>query len=295
LIIQQNETETNLYVVKGKLNLQFDAEPTRPQTCFTLLEQQPPLRVIRAFELAEGGALVHLHNLSGGILGGDQLELKVTVEAGAKAQLTGTSATRIYRSRGENLTANQLTEVSVGENALLEFLAEPIIPFAGSRYQQQTRIELAPGAGLFWWETVAPGREAKGEVFEYDLFQSQLDLSGGGKLLALERLRLEPKQRALTSPARLGPYRYFSTFYICRVGLEATRWRTLENELNEIAQTLTQPGQSLWGVSTLPAHGLVVRALCQRGREIAPGLLAFWKAAKLALYGQVATPPRKIY
>jgi urease accessory protein len=228
-------------------------------------------------------------------LGGDQLELKVAVEAEARAMLTGTSATRIYRSRGEELTATQLTEVKVGENALLEFLAEPIIPFAGSRYLQQTRIELGPGAGLFWWETVTPGREAKGEIFEYNLFQSHLDLSAGGKLLALERIRLEPKLRPLTSPARLGPYRYFSTFYICRVGLEASRWRTLENELSEIALQLTRPGESLWGVSTLPAHGLVVRVLCQRGREIAPGLLAFWKAAKLSLYGQVATPPRKIY
>jgi urease subunit gamma len=143
---------------------------------------------------------------------------------------------------------------------------------------------------LFWWETVTPGREAKGEIFEYNLFQSHLDLSAGGKLLALERIRLEPKLRPLTSPARLGPYRYFSTFYICRVGLEASRWRTLENELSEIALQLTRPGESLLGVSTLPAHGLVVRVLCQRGREIAPGLLAFWKAAKLALYGQVATP-----
>lgn len=291
----ETATKPNLYQASGKLDLRFEYDLARGQTRFKLLEQQPPLRVVRAFDLAEGGALVHLHNLSGGVLGGDHLELNVEVAPGAHAQLTGTSATRVYRSRGEGLTANQLTEVRVGENGLLEFLAEPVIPFAGSRYRQQARIELAPGAGLFWWETVAPGREAKGEVFEYDLFQTHLDLYGGERLLALERLRLEPKLSALTSPARLGPYRYFSTFYICRVGLEASRWRALENELSELAQQLSRPGESLWGVSTLPAHGLVIRALCRQGREIAPGLLTFWKAAKLALYGQVATLPRKIY
>jgi hypothetical protein len=48
-------------------------------------------------------------------------------------------------------------------------------------------------------------------------------------------------------------------------------------------------------VTTLPAHGLVVRALSVKGRAVAPGLLAFWRAAKLRLYGGAAVPPRKIY
>ncbi len=228
-------------------------------------------------------------------MGGDQLSLKVEIAPRAQAQLTATSATRLYRSRGEPVTATQLTEVRVAEGGRLEFLAEPLIPFAGSRFRQQTRIELGPGAGLFWWETVAPGREAKGELFEYELFQSQLDIFAGSNPLALERIRLEPHLRPLSSLARLGVYRYFSNFYICRVGLEAKSWQNLESELGAIAQELSRPGESLWGVSTLSAHGLIVRALCVKGREIPPGLLAFWKAAKLALYGQEARPPRKIY
>ncbi len=289
------EERTVAASVKGKLDLGFEYEPASGQTGFRLHQQQPPLRVVRAFPLDDGSSLVHLHNLSGGVLGGDRLELKVKVGPMAKAQLTGTSATRIYRSRGEQTTATQLNEIRVEEGGLLEFLAEPLIPFAGSRYRQETRIELAPGAGLFWWETITPGREAKGELFEYELFQASLSISATGKPIALERIQLEPRLRPLNSPTRLGPYRYFSSFYICRVGLEAKRWRLLENDLNEIAQMLTRPGESLWGISTLPAHGLLVRALCLRGREIAPGLLAFWKAAKWALYGQEAKPPRKIY
>ena len=50
--------------------------------------------------------------------------------------------------------------MAVAENDLLELLPDPLIPFAGSAYQQQTQIDLADNAGLFWWETIAPGREA---------------------------------------------------------------------------------------------------------------------------------------
>ncbi len=297
MIALENEVgaKAKLNSVKGKLDLGFEVDQTTGATRFKVFAQQPPLRVVRAFEIAGGGSLVHLHNLSGGVLGGDHLELKIAVGPGAQAQLTSTSATRLYRSRNAELTATQFTEVKVGEGGLLEFLGEPLIPFAASRYRQQTKIELAPGAGLFWWETVAPGREAKGELFEYELFQSYLDITTEGKPLVLERTRLEPQLRPLNSPARLGPYRYFASFYICRVGLAASRWRELENELSEIAQSLTRPGESLWGVSMLPAEGLLVRTLCLRGREIPPGLLAFWKVAKLALYGRTAILPRKIY
>jgi hypothetical protein len=48
-------------------------------------------------------------------------------------------------------------------------------------------------------------------------------------------------------------------------------------------------------VSTLVAHGLAIRAVSKQGRDIAHGLQAFWHAAKIALYGQPAIPPRKIY
>ncbi len=251
--------------------------------------------MVRAFPLDDGGALVHLHNLSGGVLGGDRLRLAVEVGPGAGAQLTSTGATRVYRSRREAPVAFQIQEFLVGENGLLEYVPDPLIPFAGSRYRQETRIEMGDGAGLFWWETVAPGREARDELFAYELFELKLDLAAAGKPLAVERIRLEPSLRPLRSPVRLGPYRYFSSLYACRVGVEAVRWRALEQRLGELAAQLTRPGEALWGVSTLPDHGLVIRALSVGGRDIAKGLPAFWQAAKLELYGRPAVPPRKTY
>jgi urease accessory protein len=279
---------------QGYLHLCFRLSAETAKTVLVTCRQQPPLKVVRAFQIDGGGALVHLHNVSGGILGGDNLDLSIEVGAGANAQLTTTGATRIYRSRELDVPARQSAVIDVGENALLEYLPDPLIPFGGAQYQQETIIKLSPGGGLFWWETISPGREASGELFEYDLLKIRLDVTADGTPIVRERFKLEPALRPLSSPARLGPFRYFSTFYICRHGEESSRWLTLEKQLSELAASLSVAGEILWGVSTLPAHGLVVRALSMKGRSIETGLLSFWSAAKLAIYGKTAIPPRKV-
>ena len=253
------------------------------------------MKVIRAFPIVDGGALVHLHNISGGVLSGDSLSLEVDVKQNAYAQLTSTSATRLYRSRVGNGTASQTNMFSIQEGGLLEYLPDLLIPFAGSRYQQHTSIELAQDAGLFWWEIVAPGRLAKGECFEYDVLQMSARIMALGKPIALEHVKLEPALRPLSSLARLGPYCYFCSFYICKVGVNAKEWQRLEKQLNELAQQLSCSSDVRWGVSALVQHGLVVRAVSKEGRALATGLPAFWKAARLALYRREATLPRKVY
>ncbi len=281
--------------VQGKLRLNFGYDRARAQTVLHVREQQQPLKVIRAFPLAHGGALVHVHNLSGGVLGGDHLQLTVEVEPEAYAQLTSTSATRLYRSRPSAPCAIQTSEVRVAQGALLEYLPDPIIPFAGSRYLQQTRIVLADGAGLFWWETIAPGRTACGELFAYDLLQTDFTITALNRPVAIERYKLVPSTNEIASPARLGVYRYYSSFYILKVGVEAAEWARLEGQLNMLARELSVPGEESWGVSLLVAHGLAVRGISRQGKDIAAGLYAFWRAAKQALYGREAVLPRKIY
>jgi urease accessory protein len=289
------QTRPPLQGVKGYLKLCFAYDPQSQLTSLSSCEQTPPLRVVHAFAQAHGSTLLHLHNLSGGVLGGDQLGLDVEVGEDARVQLTTTSATRLYRCRAEAPPARQQCHVHIQSGGLLEYLPDQLIPFAGSRYQQATHIELAEDAGLFWWETLAPGRLARGESFAYDLLELETEITANGLPIACERFKLEPQRMNLSSPVRLGGYLYHSSFFICRVGLPAVRWLKLEQELTELALQLTRSDEIIWGVSTLVAHGLIIRAASQRGYAIAPGLLAFWQAAKRAIYGEEAIPPRKIY
>jgi urease accessory protein len=289
------QAEEQKWRLEGHLSLEFDLNASLGQTSLRVCKQTPPLKVIRAFDNGGGGVLVHLHNVSGGILAGDYLELVVTLGANSYAQLTTTGATRLYQHHGNRPCATQINQIVVGENALLEMLPDQMIPFAGAAYRQDTHIKLGPGAGLFWWETLAPGRVAAGELFEYDLLDLRFALFDGLRPIALEHSRLEPGVQPMCSPVRLGSYRYISTFYICRVGVPPATWLTLETELRDLARQLSSKDRSMWGVSTLVASGLVVRGLTQNGPDASAGLLAFWQDAKQALYQKPANPPRKVY
>jgi urease accessory protein len=218
----------------------------------------------------------------------------VNVGAGAQVQLTTTGATRIYRPRADAPETVQSNDIVVDENGLLEYLPDAVIPYAGANFSQHTSIRLRAGAGLFWWEVLAPGREARSEIFEYARVELKTDLEAAGKLVAVERVSLEPKNRALTSSSRLGPYRTWATFYICRVGVRPAEWMEIERRLREVLAAFSTRQDALWSVSTLVAHGLLVRCVTKHGREVLPGLHAVWNAAKQSLYGQAAVPPRKM-
>jgi urease accessory protein len=276
------------------LRLTFSLDSTSGRTFLADSYQDAPLKVVRAFTLEDGTALAHLHNVSGGLLGGDRLAMQVNLTSGAKVQLTTTGATRIYRSCEGSPATTQCNEASIAEDALLEYLPDATIPFAGARYLQRTSINLAARAGLFWWEILAPGREARGELFEYEEFATRISVNALGRRIAAENLCLRPGQENVSSLARLGPYPYAATFYICRLGLEAGAWRSAEDQLRELTAAMTRRGEILWGVSSLVAHGLIVRCLARNGREVMPGLQAIWRSAKRHLYDREAIPPRKV-
>jgi urease accessory protein len=280
--------------VSAALRLEFARHTSSGQTVLAASHQEPPLKAVRAFDVENGAALVHLHNVSGGLLGGDQLGLTVKVGAGAQVQVTTTGATRIYRPRAAAAATTQSNEITVDEGGLLEYLPDAVIPFGGARFSQRTSIELAAGAGLFWWEILEPGRTARGETFEYESVQFKTDLFAENRLIAAERAQLEPSRRRLTSWARLGAYRTWATFYICRVGVGATEWLGIERDLREILGLLGERADTLWGVSTLVANGLVVRCAAKRGRDAVAGLQEIWRVAKWRLYGRAAVAPRKV-
>lgn len=289
---EQNSERSGVY---GSLGLRFRRARETGPTRLLVEEQVPPLRVVRAFAGDDEMAVVHLHNISGGVLGGDQLHLAAQLEAGSQAQLTTTGSTRVYRQREGYGPAVQSNRFSVGPGALLEYLPDSLIPYADSHFRQMTRIDLAGDAGLFYWEVLAPGRTARGEEFAYAGLEMELEIYGAGEPIVLERLRWQPERHDLRSPARLGEYGYYAVFYACRVGVAEERWLALEGELRGLADELSRPGEALWGVSTLPAHGLSVRVLSKNNRAIPPGLVRFWQELKRKLYGREAVPPRKVY
>jgi urease accessory protein len=308
----------------SKLHLSFDADDTGT-TILRVKQQQPPWRVIRGFRAPAGETLAHIHNLSGGILDSDSLHCQMDLGAGAQAQVTSTGATRIYRSRSPGGLASQRMHVSIAAGAYLEYLPDQLIPFAGSRFEQTARVEMERGASLIWWDRVAPGREASGEIFRFHSLASHFEIIVGGQPIAIERWTIKPFGTSdelaqngarretvpswsggarrtlctsdvtnLDSIARLGRFRHFASCYVCRAGEPPPYWKNFEAQMQIIADQLSS-SEILWGVTSLRAHGLVIRGVGINGRGLASGLVEFWKAAKWSLCGRVATLPRKVH
>jgi urease accessory protein len=277
----------------SNLHLSFEANDAG-ETILRVKQQQPPWRVVRGFRSPSGETLAHVHNLSGGILDTDSLSWQVDVGPRAQAQVTSTGATRVYRSRSPGSRASQSMRMSVASDAYLEYLPDQLIPFAGSRFDQTARVEIERGGSLIWWDRVAPGREASGEVFRFESLTSHFELIAEGQPIAIERWALTPLIQRLDSMVRLGPFRHFASCYVCRAGEPASYWRSFESQMQTIAEQLSS-SEILWGVTSLRAHGLAIRGLAVSGRSLASGLVEIWKAAKWYLWGRVATLPRKVH
>ena len=241
------------------------------------------------------GSLVHLNNVSGGVLAGDRLNLDVEVQAGAAAQITTTGATRLYRHRAGATDSEQRARFLIGDGALLEYLPDPVIPYAGSRHTQRTEIRLGCESILFWWEVLAPGRLAAGERFAFEQLRVQSEVYAGVRPVLREDYLLKPRHKHLSAIARMFEYSHVASICVVQEGRPPTFWRSLEDSLNQIARERTRHGQAVWGASTLASDGVVVRGLSKSGCFIHDTLIQFWRAARLAVTGKDAVPPRKIY
>ena len=255
--------------------------------------QEPPWRAIRAFRNPRQQALVHLHNVSGGILAGDSLHLSIEAGPATRVFFTYTGSTFIYRTRPGRPEACQSTSIRVDEGAMLEYLPDAVIPFSGSRFSQTTAVSLGLNAGFIGWETIAAGRVARGEEFGFEFFASESSVRSDTRPLALERYSLAPSVRDPRSTARWGRFRYTAALYVCHTGVAHSKWLSLESRLNELA-FLGTSSAARWGVSTLIANGIVIRGLALEAHQITTGLRAFWNRAKQEIWGEPAVPPRKI-
>jgi urease accessory protein len=143
-------TRTKKTGQRGSLRLSF--EPKDNRTVLAGRYTSSPFGAVRAnYPDGSGIAEVQITNPSGGILGGDRLELEISLAPGSSATILTQAATKAYR--GE--TSGQRALFRVGEGAFLEYLPHHLIPYSGSDYRQETTFQLAPDSTLITWDATA--------------------------------------------------------------------------------------------------------------------------------------------
>jgi urease accessory protein len=176
---------------------------------------------------------------------------------------------------------------------LLEYVPDALIPFRQARVLQRTSFSLDPGATLFCWDTIAPGRAASGELFQYECLKIVSEIQALGVPILTDRLLIEPKRWPVRAAARFGEANYLVTFVAMRAGMSAKEVSALEERL--LAVISSAETGSFWGVSSLPAHGVLVRGMVSESVRIPATLHALWSAAKQQICDRAAVAPRKTY
>jgi urease accessory protein len=165
-----------------------------------------PLKLLTPRGFANGAARIVASTYGGGLLGGDDVRLSVTVGPGATGVLTTQASTKVYRSGRDGLTSRQRVDVSVADDGLFVSAPDPVVCFAGARYEQVQTFDLSSGGSLLAIDWLTSGRVARGERWAFVRYRSETSIRVDGRLVARDALLLDPADGPVGAPHRLGRF-----------------------------------------------------------------------------------------
>jgi urease accessory protein len=172
---------------RGTGHIVLERQGTR--TIATRASASSPLRLLTPRN-AGGGAWIFASNFGGGLLAGDELTLHVHAGAKTLGYLGTQSSTKVYRSDNGLISSQSLT-ATIEPDAFLTVMPDPLVCFAGARYRQTQRFDLAPTSSLVLLDWFTSGRHASGERWAATSFGTSNEIWIDGKCVLRDRLRLD--------------------------------------------------------------------------------------------------------
>ena len=252
----------------GTLRLAFERRAAA--TVLTACRYTLPLQVLAPVAVADAAAIVSMLNPTGGVLGGDRLEIDVAVGPGAHACLTTPSATRVYRAAAE--PAVQQVRLTLGRGAVAEWVPDHTIPSAGAALRQSLEVDAAEGATLIAVDAFAAGRVARGEAWRFAQLDSALTVRDAAGLVLHDRFVLAggDEWRGL-GLAEDHPY-FATVVVVADAGLDGF--------LAELPAMVTAIGGIRAGAARLRRRAALVRCLATGAPALADALASTWALAR---------------
>lgn len=250
-------------------------------------QHEGPVRVLKSL-YPEGAGICHnvIVHPPGGLVGDDDMRIRVKVGAHAHALLSTPGATRFYASDVQ--PASQSIALELDEHARLEWLPLEAIAYPGCKAVNQWQANLAPGAHVIAWDVVGLGLPHANLPFTHGQFRQRLAVDGcwleAGLLDGQDTLLMDGPlgldgQRALgtmwwASGSPMTTQQQHDCVQACRDVLAT--WAT------DIACAVTAPNDYM----------VVVRALGPTVEPVMQRLQAMWPALRRAAWAINAPIPR---
>ena len=208
-----------------------------------------------------------------GLVGGDQLSVRVRAEPQSAVLMTTPGAGKWYRSAGP--WASQKLCFDIGGS--LEWLPQETIVFDGALADIACEVNLGADASYIGWEILCLGRGA-GERFDSGRIELRNKVFRNGRPLWHERGCIDANGRLMHAPAGLGGKSVCAT--LIAAAPEISRSVVAEcREIEDVAVTLL-PGL------------LIARHLGDSSEAAKQRLVELWRILRPALLGRAAQPPR---
>lgn len=230
---------------------------------------------------------VLLHNSAGGFVEGDAAELHVVAEPGTRSLFTTTGATKFYKCDDAG-TSRDFVSFRLGEDALLEYLPDEMIPFANSRVDRTTRFALHASSRLFASDVISAGRVSygTGERFVFASMRSQFEVRIDDRVVVLDRLvACGPEDIAALS--RLwGGHRHSVMLAAYAPDLP----QHLIEQVQECCEALAGQGEA---GATMVDGVIVVRVLAEQVWQAHEAVYRIWETVRPVISGKPAHRLRK--
>lgn len=259
------------------LDLTFKATPAK--TRLIPVKRYGPLSVQRAFYPEQDVCHAYLLHPPGGVVGGDQIDLKLLAETRSTSLLTTPGATKFYQSAG--LTANVNQQMRIQDQASIEFLPQENIYFPGAKVRLHTKLNLAEDASLLIWEKHCFGRPANNEVFDQGHVTSHLNLNVNSERVFSDTQRVDSVEINRASGLRGNAVMGSMLLY----GINLSR--TQLQQCRDIS-----PSQGHYGITQPQPQLLVIRYMGNSTMVLNDYFIALWELLRPLQLNRPACHPR---
>ena len=269
---------------RADLKLDYTLESQRTVVRYL---HQGPLRILQSL-YPEGDQICHnvLVHPPGGLVGGDTLDIQVTVAEGAHGLVSTPGATRFYKSGGH--PALQQVVAHLADNAKLEWLPFEAIAYNDCEATNRAIFNLAPSAELITWDVTALGLPSSDMAFTQGHFQQHIEIPG----VWLERGNIRGEDtRWLNSPLGLaGGKCLASLVFASGSAIDSDRTTQALEAAREVIES--HPLRLQAGITCAHPQVIVLRVMSPLVEPTMDLLKKVWAVWRHTLWALPSTPPR---
>lgn len=212
---------------------------------------------------------------------GDRYQQDIEVRKDAMAWVSTGAATKLAEMKYNY--SGLVQNITLEEDAYLEFMPEPVIPCRHTRFISDTRIVCHPSATMFYSEIFQPGRKyyKEGEMFDYDVLSvcSHAERPDGRQLFR-EKFVIDPHKEDPRCLGVMGEYEIFANVIVL------TPKEKMEEIYAKTEPYIDRKNRLAVGITTLPNDcGLLFKVLGVDTGKVKAAVRAFCSTVRQAVKG----------